>query len=136
MDPRSANPRISINDRGLVLVKTSAGEWVIQGAADGSAHVASDRLMWLLPLLERGPADVVAALYPGGSQTDPLLQDLLRFALTAWGSYWPACALTWLESGWPSDGLVGVLADMQNVVRLPRHLRHRARRLWRAGREP
>ncbi|WP_432994240.1 hypothetical protein [Dactylosporangium sp. CA-233914] len=116
----------------MVLVNNSAGEWLIVGASDGSVHAASDRLAWLLPLLERSPTYVVAALSPAGSKFDTPLPALLRFALTdAWGSYWPARALEWLESSWPSDGLLDVLANIRNS-RLPQPLRHRALRLWRA----
>ncbi len=64
MHPADESPRISINERGLVLVRSGTGEWLIHGAADGSVHAAADRLAWLLPLLERSPADVVAALAP------------------------------------------------------------------------
>jgi hypothetical protein len=81
-------------------------------------------------------ADVVAALAPTGAKTDTPLPALLRFALTAWGRYWPALALTWLESGWPSDDLLDVLADMRNSPRLPQPLRHRALRLWQAQTGP
>ncbi|MGI5238627.1 hypothetical protein [Dactylosporangium sp. CA-139066] len=129
--PADENPRISINDRGLVLVKNGVGEWFIHGAADGSVHAAVDHLAWLLPLLERPPADVVAALSSPRATGGTPLPALLRFALTAWGHYWPSLALTWLESGWPSDGLLGVLAEMRNSPRLPQPLRHRALRLWR-----
>jgi hypothetical protein len=116
--PADGNPRISIDERGLVLVKEGVGEWLIHGAADGSVHAAADRLAWLLPLLERSPVDVVAALAPTGSKTATPLPALLRFALTAWGDYWPALALTWLESGWPSDGLLDVLADIRRLLHL------------------
>jgi hypothetical protein len=85
VSPAGENPRISINERGLVLTKNSAGDWLIHGAADGLVHAAADRLVWLLPLLERRPADVVAALAPAGSTDETPLPALVRFALTAWG---------------------------------------------------
>lgn len=77
----------------MVLVRNGAGEWLIHGAADGSVHAAADCWAWLLPLLERSPADVVAALASTGSKTATPLPVLLRFALTASGGYWPALAL-------------------------------------------
>ncbi len=126
------NPWASINERGLALARNGAGEWLVHAAADGSVHAAADRPVWPLPLLERSPADVVAALSSAGPKDETPLPALLRLALTAWGDYWPALALTWLESGWPSDGLLDVLADMRNSPGLPQPLRHRAMRLWRA----
>jgi hypothetical protein len=116
----------------LVLARNSAGDWLIHGAAGGLVYAAADRLVWLLPLLERRPAYVVAALAPAGSTDETPLPALVRFALTAWGDSWPALALTWLESGWPSDGLLDVLADMRNSRGLSQPLRHRALRLRRA----
>lgn len=122
-------PVLAINDRGLLLVQDSLGTWLIQGSADGSIYAAGDRLVWLLPLLERTPTDVRAAL----SQvplTDTPLPALVRFGLTAWGERWPALALGWLESGWPIRDLLDVLADMKDSPALSQPLRHRALRLW------
>jgi hypothetical protein len=67
--PADEHPRISINERGLVLANNSAGDWLIHGAADGLIYAAVDRLVWLLPLLERSPADV-PALAPTGSKDE------------------------------------------------------------------
>jgi hypothetical protein len=86
--------------------------------------------VWLLPLLERSPADVSAAL-PQVSLADTPLPALVRFALTASGEHWPAVALGWLESGWPIDNLLDVLAEMKDARELSQPLRHRALRLWR-----
>ncbi|MGI5238610.1 hypothetical protein [Dactylosporangium sp. CA-139066] len=129
--PADENRRIVINERGLVLAENGAGEWLIYGAADGAVHSAADHLAWLLPLLERQPADVVATLSSTGFTSETPLPALLRFALTSWGHYWPGLALTWLESGWPSTGLLDVLAEMRSNPQLPQPLRHRALRLWR-----
>lgn len=123
---------LAINDRGLLLVQDSAGAWLIEGAADGLTYAAGNRLVWLLPLLERSPADVIAAL-PQVPMAETPLPALVRFALTSWGERWPALALGWLESGWPIDDLCDVLAELKGDPRLPQPLRHRALRLWRAA---
>ncbi|MFC0529295.1 hypothetical protein [Phytohabitans kaempferiae] len=127
--PRSV---LAINNCGLLLVQNSAGTWLIKGSADGSIYTAGDRLMWLLPLLERTPTDVRAAL-PHVPLADTPLPALVRFALTAWGEHWPALALGWLESGWPTGDLLDVLADMKDSRTLSQPLRHRALRLWRTA---
>jgi len=127
--PRSV---LAINDRGLLLFQDSVGTWLIQGSADGSIYAAGDRLVWLLPLLERTPTDVRAAL-PDVSLADTPIPALVRFALTAGGEHWPALALGWLESGWPIRDLLDVLAGMKDSRALSQPLRHRALRLWRAA---
>ncbi|WP_433076952.1 hypothetical protein ACQP1P_33265 [Dactylosporangium sp. CA-052675] len=132
--PAGENRRIVVNERGLALVENGAGEWLIYGAADAQVHTAADHLAWLLPLLERRPADVVATLSSASPTSETLLLALLRFALTSWGHYWPGLALTWLESGWPTTGLLDVLAEMRSNPQLPQPLRHRALRLWRQAR--
>jgi hypothetical protein len=95
-------------------------------------YAAGDRLVWLLPLLERSPTDVSAAL-PHVPLTDTPLPALVRFALTRLGEYWPALALGWLESGWPIRDLLDVLAEMKDSHILSQPLRHRALGLWRAA---
>ncbi len=127
----SSRPMIAVNDRGLVLAQDSSGAWIIQGAADGMTYAAGDRLVWLLPLLERSRTDVMAALSQASHAETPL-PALVRFALTASGEYWPAQALGWLESGWPVADVVDALAEMKDSPTLPQPLRHRALRLWRA----
>lgn len=124
--PRSA---LAINEHGLLLVQDSSGTWVIEGSADGLIYVAGDRLAWLLPLLERTPTAIRAAL-PHTSLTETPLPALVRFALTAWGEHWPALALDWLESGWPIRDVLDVLAEMKDSRALSQPLRHRALRLW------
>jgi hypothetical protein len=119
---------LAINDSGLHLVQDYAGSWLIQGAADGLVYAAEDRLAWLLPLLERGWTDLSAALPTPLSATP--IPAVVRFGLTAWGEYWPTLALQWLESGWPSQDLLDVLADMKDSRTLSQPLRHRALRLW------
>jgi hypothetical protein len=115
-----------------VDIQDSVGAWLIQGAADGLTYAAADRLVWLLPLLERSQADVRSAL-PEVCLTDTPLPALVQFALTAPGEYWPALALGWLESGWPIGDLLGVLAEMKDDHRLSQSLRHRALHRWRAA---
>jgi hypothetical protein len=120
---------LAINDGGLDLVQDHAGTWLIQGAADGLVYAAEERLIWLLPLLERGWADLSAA-WPQIPLSDTPIPAVVRFGLTAWGEYWPTLALQWLESGWPSRDLLDVLADMKDSRTLSQPLRHRALRLW------
>ncbi|MEO3927734.1 hypothetical protein ABGB07_28275 [Micromonosporaceae bacterium B7E4] len=123
---------LAINNDGLLLVQDGIGAWLIQGSADGLVYPAGDRLVWLLPLLERTPTDVSAAL-PYVPLADTPLPALVRFALTTWGEHWPALALGWLESGWPIRDLLDVLAEMKDSRELSQPLRHRALRLWRRG---
>ncbi|MEU1644920.1 hypothetical protein OHA01_14835 [Micromonospora zamorensis] len=68
---------------GLLLVRDGVGTWLIHGAADELVYPAADRLVWLLPLLERTPSDVSAEL-ADVSIADTPLPALVRFALTAW----------------------------------------------------
>ncbi len=120
---------LAINDRGLHLVQDRAGTWLIQGAADGLVYAAEDRLVWLLPLLERSWTDLSAAL-PQIPLSETPIPAVVRFGLTAWGEHWPALALQWIESGWPSRDVLDVLADMKDSRILSHPLRHRALRLW------
>ena len=62
-DARSSSV-LAINDGGLLLLRDNASTWLIKGSADGLTYGAEDRLVWLLPLLERSPADISAALAP------------------------------------------------------------------------
>ncbi len=134
MGAANDRPRVTleINNDGLLLVQDAVGTWLIQGAADGLVHPAGDRLVWLLPLLERIPTDVRAAL-SHVPLTDTPLPALVRFALSAWGEHWPTLALDWLDSGWPIRDLLDVLADMKDSCALSQPLRYRAHRLWRAS---
>ncbi|WP_405425908.1 hypothetical protein [Micromonospora sp. NBC_00617] len=134
MDAAEESPRsvLAINDCGLLLIQGGVGTWLVQGSADGLVYAAGERLVWLLPLLERSPADIIAAL-PHMPLADTPLPALVRFALTAWGEHWPALALGWLESGWPIRDLVDVLADMKDSPALSQPLRCRALGLWQAA---
>jgi hypothetical protein len=123
---------IAVNDQGLTLVQDSAGGWEIRGAADGTTYAAGDRLVWLLPLLERTPADVMSALSPA-SQAETPLTALVRFALTAPTEYWTGQAMGWLESGWPAAAVVDALAEIKDSPGRSQPLRHRALRLWRVA---
>jgi hypothetical protein len=123
------HPALAINDRGLLLAQDRVGAWLIHGSADGLIYVAEERLIWLLPLLERSRSDLSAAL-PNTPLADTPIPALVRFALSAWGEYWPALALAWLETGWPAQGLLDVLTDMKDSQELSQQLRLRAHRLW------
>ncbi|MEU8419393.1 hypothetical protein AB0C15_00765 [Micromonospora sp. NPDC048835] len=123
--------RVRINN-GLLLVRDGVGTWLIHGAADGLVYPARARLVWLLPLLERTPSDVSAELSAVPIANTPL-PALVRFALTAWGSYWPTLALDWLDAGWPTRDLRDVLADLKDSRELSQPLRDRALRLWHAS---
>jgi hypothetical protein len=92
-------------------------------------YAAEDRLGWLLPLLERTPTDVRAAL-PQTPLSDTPLPALVRFALTKGDEYWPALALSWLEAGWPTQDALDVLNDMKDSHEISQPLRHRALHLW------
>ncbi|MEH1170079.1 hypothetical protein V6V47_32345 [Micromonospora sp. CPCC 205539] len=132
---RSADDRLHLRLRinnGLLLVRDGVGTWLIRGAADGLVYPAGDRLVWLLPLLERTLNDVSAELSDVPAADTPL-PALVRFALTAWGSYWPTLALDWLDAGWPTRDLRDVLADMKDSCELSQQLRDRALRLWHAS---
>ena len=78
------NPRstLAINSYGLVVFQDDAGKWLIRGSADGLIHAAGDRLMGLLPLLERTPADISAAM-PQVLLSEAPLPALVRFVLKA-----------------------------------------------------
>ncbi|WP_430497789.1 hypothetical protein ACQRWP_23600 [Micromonospora trifolii] len=129
---KSLRAVLAINDSGLLLAQDDVGTWWIQGSADGLIYTAGDRLAWLLPLLERTPTDVRVAL-SGLPLVDTPLPALVRFALRAWGEHWPELALDWLESGWPIQDLLDVLADMKDSSTLSLPRRRRALRLWRAA---
>lgn len=117
---------------GPLLVRDGVDTWLIHGAADELVYPAADRLVWLLPLLERTPSDVSAEL-ADVSLADTPLPALVRFALTAWGKHWPTLALDWLDAGWPTRDLRDVLADMKDSRELSQPLRDRALRLWSAS---
>jgi len=123
---------LAIDDRGLHLVQNRAGTWSIKGSADGLVHSPTDRLGWLLPLLERTPDDLRRAI-PEATLTDSPIAAVVRFGRTTGGQYWPDLALRWLEAGWPTDGLTDVLAEMKDSRGLPQPLRRRALRLWLAA---
>jgi hypothetical protein len=84
----------------------------------------------LLPLLERPPGEVVAAVVQAQVLESPL-PAMVRFALTSSSNYWRALALVWLEQGFPSIDVLDVLAELKDLRTLPHPLRHRALRLSR-----
>src|SRR5690606_29686252 len=71
-------PVVAIDDRGLWLGVDDAGTWLVW-SDNHRPGPAVDRLVWLLPLLERAPDDVVATL--GVDPADTPLPALVRFAL-------------------------------------------------------
>lgn len=126
-----ARPVVAINDRGLWLGVDQAGTWLVW--SDSQPPVpAGDRLVWLLPLLERAPDDVVAVL--GVDPAETPLPALVRFALTCWSDYWRGLALGWLESTWPATDLLDVLAELKDDRAVAQPLRHRALRVWLTAR--
>lgn len=119
-------PVVAINDRGLWLGVDQAGTWLVWSNSQPPVH-AGDRLVWLLPLLERAPDDVVTVL--GVDPADTPLPALVRFALTCWSDYWRGLALGWLESTWPAAGVLDVLAELKDDRTVSQPLRHRALRV-------
>lgn len=130
-DPPPPEPVLAINDHSLLLGLDDTGTWVVWSPnhPPTSAH---DRLVWLLPLVERHPNDIAATL--NGHASPSPLPDLVRYALTTHGSHWAGRALGWLEAGWPTTGVLDVLATMKDNPKLAQPLRHRALRLWNAAR--
>src|SRR3954463_11683799 len=100
--PPESRAVLAINDHGLVLERSGVGAWLIRGSADGLVHPASERLVGLLPVLERN-ADEVLSAAPVLRADRSVLTALVCFALTAWSDYWRSLALDWLEAGWPLD---------------------------------
>ena len=123
---------VAINDRGLWLGVDQAGTWLVWSNSQPPAP-AGDRLVWLLPLLERAPDDVVAVL--GVDPAETPLPALVRFALTGGASdHWRGLALGWIESTWPAAGVLDVLAELKDDRTVAQPLRHRALRVWLAAR--
>jgi hypothetical protein len=125
-DPPPPEFVLAVNDRGLLLGLDDTGVWVVWSPIH-SPTPAHGRLVWLLPLLERNPDDIAPTL--NGHMTPSPLPDVVRYALTAHGSHWPALALGWLEAGWPTADVLDVLATMMDNSKLAQPLRHRALRL-------
>jgi hypothetical protein len=97
--------------------------------------VAGKSYMPLLVLLEH-PLSVVEsqlqpALMSAGISSEQRasisLERLVLFALTSWGSYWPALAVSWLEAGMPiTSELAQILESLSQDKRLEQSVRHRA----------
>ena len=121
-------PVIAVNDQGLTLGLDSSGTWIIWDRTD-TVWAAQDRLLWLLPLLERPSDAVVATITAAGAES--FLPALLRFALESWSRYWAGLALGWLEAGFPATDVVTSLASLKDSPDKPQPIRHRALRLWR-----
>jgi hypothetical protein len=122
-------PAIAVNNRELMLGQDRSGRWVIWKPGD-TVRPAEEYLLWLLPLLEKSPAEVEEAVTPGGIRGG-LLSALVRFALSSGSNYWAGLALGWIEAGFPvADVLDELLATRDSVAR-PQPIRHRALRLWR-----
>lgn len=122
-------PVILVNTQGLALGLDPAGTWIIWGPTN-PARPAHERLLWLLPLLERPPDEVTGAVTVAGAD-EPLIPALLRFALGSWSSYWAGLALGWLEAGFPMADLTDALARLKDSPTQPQPVRHRALGLWR-----
>ena len=122
-------PVMVVNDHGLTLGVDSAGTWLIWDQHHAASPVR-DRLLWLLPLLERAPDVVVpgiAAIESGGE----LMSALLRSALGSASQYWASMALRWLEAGYPVEEFANILAALKDSPLQTQPVRHRALTLWR-----
>ena len=136
MDPRNGPCAVLVvNDDGLVLDRNGVGAWLIRGSADGLVYPAGERLVWLLPVLERSADDVLSAS-PELRADRSVLAALVCFALTAWSDYWRSLALDWLEAGWPLDATTSyALATAKDSLQFSQTTRHRAAALWRHATE-
>ena len=126
---KDVRPVMVVNDHGLTLGVDSAGNWLIWDRHHAASPVR-DRLLWLLPLLERAPDAVVpgiAAIEAGGE----LMSALLRSALGSTSQYWTSMALRWLEAGYPVGEFANILAALKDSPLQTQPVRHRALRLWR-----
>jgi len=99
------------------------------------AVVAGKSYVPLLALLEHPLSEVESqlqsALISAGLTSEQrssiTLERLVAFALTSWGSHWPALAVSWLEGGMPiTTELAQVLEAVSQDTRLPQPVRHRA----------
>jgi hypothetical protein len=98
-------------------------------------YPAGERLVWLLPVLERSADDVLSAS-PELRADRSVLTALVCFALTAWSDYWRSLALDWLEAGWPLDATTSdALATAKDSPQFSQTTRHRATALWRSATE-
>jgi hypothetical protein len=130
----SWRPVLAINDRNLVMGITQNGTWVVGGDSMPVTPVA-ERLVALLPLLERPHRDIVATVAEQvTSLPGPPWTGLLEYALRSPSGYWPGLALGWLEDGHPVTGLLDVLAEFTETGHRSQPLRHRAARLLKAAR--
>ena len=98
------------------------------------------RNVWLLPLLKKPYAEVVADLASslaglGFPDIDPQavsLRDLLSLALNCGEAYWARLAVRWLTEGFPLDaGSVGQADRLVREKHIPQSTRHEAFRLAR-----
>jgi hypothetical protein len=134
VDPRD-EPRavLVINDDGLVLDRNGVGPWLLRGSADGLVYPAGERLVWLLPVLERSADDVLSSSSELRADRS-VLTSLVCFALTVWSDYWRSLALDWLEAGWPLDTTTNdALATAKDSPQFSQTTRHRAAALWRSA---
>lgn len=98
--PPPPQPVLAINDHGLLLGLDDTGAWVVWSPIHPSTS-AHDRLVWLLPLLERHPDDIVATFHRHATPSPP-----------------SGLALGWLEAGWPTTDVLDVLATMKDNPKL------------------
>ncbi|MFD0575008.1 hypothetical protein [Dactylosporangium darangshiense] len=137
---RDDRPVIAVNDRGLMLGLDAEGTWIMWNEDDTvwplhTVWLAHDHLMWLMPLLQKPPEDVMDAIC-GAEADSGLLPAVLRCALGCWSYHWAGLALEWLEAGYPSTGLLDALQALKDSTRQPQPVRHRALRLWRKATAP
>ena len=121
----SANTYLAVHD----------GEYVLAGGRSGPAPI--DGAMYgLLPLLEREPAEVIAAIAALGGAAFPYSQ-LLETALQSNSGYWQERAVPWLIAlnPAPEGSLAAAGHQALEMRRASQESRHAIRR-WLRGKPP
>jgi hypothetical protein len=138
--PRKAGSCLSCQTLGVIERMPSLSITEIlarRGTAPQAVEVVnSDRdYVALLPLLEHSLQDVERQLQavPVAVGLRPecidsiSLERLVLLALGSWGEYWPALAMSWLDSGFPvSREIAQTLQSMSKKKGLAQQVRQRA----------
>jgi hypothetical protein len=83
-----------VSDSGGTSLRVERGRWVLV-ARTGSVPVASDSLYGLLPLLEKDPLEVQAALAQLNGPPFPF-EEVVESALRSNSAYWQEASVSWL----------------------------------------